>query len=182
MLSGRWPRADHRSFRKLGKTARTGLIADHSSHARVDRRSTARSGIGPTLRNQSSMKTQQCRRRDQEGTPRDARQQPTRSRQEQSVGRPKRRPTNLPAQHRQLVTKDDDLETPVVGSAGTTRKAARNTATPLRRRKTGRYFTKGRIKTPYRQEKGNVVQTPALPRPRPSSGTLRPWIILPCAR
>jgi len=83
---------------------------DQLSNVTADRRSAGPSRVGPAVRHQASVPAQKCRRRDQKRRPPDPRQHPTRGRQEQSVGRPKRRPTNLASQHRQLVAQDDDLE------------------------------------------------------------------------
>ena len=56
------------------------------------------------------MPTQERRWRHEKQRPADARQASARSRQEQSVGRPKRRLPNVTAQDRQLVAEHDDLE------------------------------------------------------------------------
>ena len=84
----------------------------HDQHAnlRADRRSTRRSRISPSLRHQATMPTQERRWRHEKQRPADAWPASARSRQEQSVGRPKRCLPNVTAQDRQLVAEHDDLE------------------------------------------------------------------------
>jgi hypothetical protein len=90
---------------------------DQSSNVTADRRSTWPSGVGPTLRHQAPVPVQQGGRFHQKRRPPDAWQQSARSRQEESINRPKRGPPDLPAEHRQLVAEHDDLQLPELSGA-----------------------------------------------------------------
>ena len=76
----------------------------------ADRRSTAPTGVRPAASDEAAVPAQQRRRRNQKRPPTRPRQQPTRRSKEDPVGRCQPRPTRLPTKHRQLMSKDDDLQ------------------------------------------------------------------------
>ena len=76
----------------------------------ADRRPTDATGIGPAAAHQPPMPAKQRRRCDDKRPPARSRQQPAGGSKEDSIGRPQPRPSNLTAQHRQLVAKHHDLQ------------------------------------------------------------------------
>jgi hypothetical protein len=75
-----------------------------------DRRTTRLPRVGPVLGHHPAVPTQECRRRDQKHRPIDTRQQLARRRQEPSIGRPKRRSTDVTTQDRHLMSEHDNLK------------------------------------------------------------------------
>src|SRR5215211_5137761 len=72
---------------------------DQSSNVRRDRWSTGRAPIGPAFGDQEAVPTEERRWRDHKRRPADARQQPACGAQKYPVGGPKRRPSDVAAQH-----------------------------------------------------------------------------------
>jgi len=76
---------------------------EHSNIA-LDRPASSSAGVRPAPRDQSLMPSKQRRRRDDERLPAGGREQAAGRCQEEPVNGPDRRPTDLAAQHRELVS------------------------------------------------------------------------------
>src|SRR4029453_17958329 len=83
---------------------------DQRSYRPVDRRSTGLSAVRPPFRDQSAVPAEQRGGRDEKCSPSHSWQGPSGRPQKPSVGRPKRRPLNAPAEDRQLVAQNDDFK------------------------------------------------------------------------